>query len=230
MRRPYKKKVVKFQPPNQPDHKSQAVSSTHQVPPDNPIHDKVNQVIANRKCNQPIKRKAVPGVKYRPSVHPMVVSYLKRAGASDADVANELGISEAVVRRWVAVFPDFSNAMNTSRLEAIESVTKALLKAALGTTVTDRERVYEMRIHPVTRTPERHLVREKETRRSSLPNPIACFFYLQNRDSARWASQGQRGASQSPFTPEQIATLMRTGASAISDATIGVDFRESAIG
>ena len=160
----------------------------------------------------------------------MVVSYLKRAGASDEDVANELGVSLSVVRRWSTVYADFSIAMNTSRLQVMESVTKALLKAALGTTVTDLERVYEMRIHPVSRKPERHLVREKEMRRSSLPNPLACFFYLQNRDSSKWASQGQRGSSQSPFTPEQIATLMRTSSQAVSDATIGIDYRDSITG
>ncbi len=230
MRRPYKKKVVKFQSPNQPSPSSGHNQSTCQVPSDDPIKEKVNQTIANRQIQIKPKRKAVQGVKYRPSVHPMVVTYLKRDGASDEDVASVLGVSVGQVRRWATVHPSFSHALRTDHLACVESVTRALLKAALGTTVTDSEKVYEMRLNPVSRKPERHLVREKETRRSSLPNPIACFFYLQNRDSARWSPQGQRGASQSPFTPEQIASLMRTSATAISDATIGMDYRESEAG
>ena len=116
-----------------------------------------------------------------------------------------------------------ANAVRMSKLAICESVVRALFKSAIGQVLTDVEQVYEYRLNPVTRKREKVLSREKTTKKNILPNPLSCFFYLQNRDSARWSPQGQgaRGNGTN-YTPEQISTMMRTSANALSDATIGI--------
>ena len=160
-------------------------------------------------------------IAYRPSVHPLVASYLRRDGAEDSDIANAIGITVATLRSWARVHPAFNTELKNSATASLETVVRALLKSATGHEFTDTERVYEFRKNPVTREVERVLIRERENLRRALPNPIACFFYLQNRDSLRWQPAGAKSGGGSPFTPEQISTMMRSGGQAISDATLG---------
>jgi hypothetical protein len=159
-------------------------------------------------------------------VHPLVATYLRRDGATEAEIAEAIGVPTATIRRWRSVYPVFDEAVKVSPLATLELVVRALFKSAVGQEFVDVERMYEMRVHPVTRERERVLVREKEIRRRALPNPIACFFYLQNRDATRWQPAGARG-NASPFTPEQISVMMRAGSQAVSDLTLGQEWSKT---
>lgn len=209
-RRPYRSKPA-FSPPG---------PAQAQASPSSPEEQAVQAALAKRRAAKP-KPPRAGQIQYRPSVHPLAASYLKRAGATSQEVAEALGASQKTLARWASVHPAFGQAMKVSPLAACESVTRALLKAALGQEVVDVEELFEVRANPVTRERERVLVRERRTTRRSLPNPLACFFYLQNRDSARWNAQGRANAQGSPFRPEQVADMMRAAGQAVLSATLG---------
>jgi hypothetical protein len=185
------------------------------------IADRVREAIEKRP-GEPTRIPEKKTTRYNPAVHPLVVTYLKRDGADDEEICRVLGITRRTLGVWVDIHRDMADAVNTNALGVCESVTRALYASAVGREVTDVERVYEMRVNPVTRKKERVLAREKEIRKTILPNPLSCFFYLQNRDASRWQPAGGRTGQASPFTPEQVSAMLRTSASALSDATIGV--------
>lgn len=225
-RRPFKTKLQNPIPPEE-SIPNGPISTDDDIP--NSVMSVVEKKIQRRAEQQQKKRcrKPIPtGVEYRPEVHPLIVGYLRRDGASEAEIAEVIGIEVTEFRRWCRIHPDVSESYKVSRYAACERVVRALMHSAIGMSVTDVERMYEMRVNPVTRVPERVLVREKESVKRSLPNPLACFFYLQNRDSARWSSASSREKTSS-YTPEQVSMMMRTSASALADATLGVGLSEN---
>ena len=165
------------------------------------------------------QRKQDDQIQYKPHIFPLIASYLRRDGADNAEIAEVLGVPTQTITRWCNTYPAFNAAVKTHALVSCERVVRALVKSALGQEFIDIERHFEIRKNPVTGIEERVLLREKEMHKRSLPNPLACFFYLQNRDKSRWAPQGAKG-SGSDYTPEQVAVMMRAGGQAINDATV----------
>lgn len=92
-----------------------------------------------------------------------VAAMLARQGLTDAQIAEELGVSERTLDRWKQSHPELSVHLGEGKEPPDAAVEASLFKRALGFTYTegDRERV-------------------------ALPDVTACKFWLMNRRPDRW--------------------------------------------
>ena len=55
-----------------------------------------------------------------------------RAGLTELQIAGEIGVSEQTVNEWKKTYPEFSEALKSSRIDTRENIEKSLVRRALG--------------------------------------------------------------------------------------------------
>lgn len=100
---------------------------------------------------------------------------LCEGGATDVEVADELGISAATLYRWKARHPEFCEALKSGKAVADERVERSLYHKAVGYTF-DSEKVFQFQ-GQIVRAPVREYVP---------PDTTAAIFWLKNRRAEQW--------------------------------------------
>lgn len=129
--------------------------------------------------------------KFKPEMVERVVG-LAACGATDLDIAGELGVSRATLSTWKRDNPEFLDSLKAGKHLADSRVEKSLFNRAVG--FTDPTGLY----HP--------------------PHPVAAIFWLKNRKPQEWRDttrneitgpDGQPVALQGPPRPsaEEVATF-----------------------
>lgn len=94
-----------------------------------------------------------------------------RAGFTDLDVAELLGVTESTIYEWKEKHPEFSEALKTGKANKDDEVENSLLKRALGYT---RQIERPSKDGPVMCSEEMP------------PDVTACIFWLKNRRPKEW--------------------------------------------
>lgn len=103
-----------------------------------------------------------------------------RLGATDADLADILGVSVRTVRSWQVEKPDFAKALRLGKAVADGSVERSLYQRALGYEHDETDiRVVGTRL---VKTP---------MRKHYPPDTTAAIFWLKNRKPKEWRDKQQ---------------------------------------
>ena len=113
-----------------------------------------------------------------------------REGASDAELAEKLGVARRTLREWVRDHEQIGRALLRGRGgAATEQVENALYKKALGYNVTVK---VPMRVKKRVQDPEtgcweeREVIEMVEREKHVPPDMKAVQFWLTNREKLRW--------------------------------------------
>ena len=101
-------------------------------------------------------------------------------GATNETLADFFGVTRRTIQNWIAIHPDFADAVRKGRVAADAKVVRALFERATGFSgkVTRTTR-YRGEKHTITTTV------------SYPPNTQACVFWLRNRQSEYWQARAE---------------------------------------
>jgi len=105
-----------------------------------------------------------------------------RAGLTDDEIAEEIGISTRQLYRWYKDYPELCQSKSKGKMFADMKVENALYQRALGYDVDEAE---------VIATKDGRPVKVRKTKRHIAPNVTACIFWLKNRQGKRWRDNGE---------------------------------------
>lgn len=129
-----------------------------------------------------------------------------RDGLTDVQIAAKIGITERTLCEWKSRFASISSALKKGKEPVDIEVENALLKSALGYTVTVKEpvkiRVEKMKPGVGRVTEEKIEMVEREV--YIPPNVTAQFFWLKNRRPDKWRDK--------PLTVEDNTTMEKLDA------------------
>lgn len=103
------------------------------------------------------------------------------AGATDADLADEFGVTTQTIKNWRSKYPEFFSAIKLSKMAADNEIERSLYQRAHGYSV-DTVKVFCNKDGDVTRVP----VREHFP-----PDPTAMIFWLKNRKPKEWRDKSE---------------------------------------
>lgn len=106
-------------------------------------------------------------------------------GLIESQIAKNMGIAYASLRRWKEIFPEIGEALRKGKEVVDRQVENALLKRALGYTYEEVE-ITDSAKHGHT---------EKRTTKTVLPDVTAQIFWLKNRKPAEWRDKVDMAAT-----------------------------------
>lgn len=107
----------------------------------------------------------------------VVLQGMARDGAVNEDFAKRIGIGVSTWCEWKARYPELREAIKESSEDVDRSVENALLKRARG---------YEYTETKVTATKDGKVLKVEKVTKHSQPSDVAAFFWLKNRNPARY--------------------------------------------
>lgn len=103
-------------------------------------------------------------------------------GLTDAQIAENIGISTVTIWDWKSKYPNFANALKKGKDVADREVENALYKSAMGYDVI--EEIQELRLNKETSKYEMVVVRK--VKKHIPPSNTAQIFWLKNRKPHEW--------------------------------------------
>lgn len=113
--------------------------------------------------------------KYRKEYAEQARKLCAQLGATEADIAQFLGVATRTVERWKIEHKDFCRALKLGKKVADERVEQSLYRRATGY-MHESEKIFQY---------EGKVVRAKTVEQYP-PDTTACIFWLKNRDKANW--------------------------------------------
>lgn len=148
------------------------------------------------------KPKKHPGgrpLTFNPRVVYPVTSAMLRAGSTVVEVAAQLGVNLSTIYDWRAKYPEFSEILQNSRLEADSAVREAMWKRATGYDVTLTEVTQDATGKRSTKLIKKHIPGDS----------TAQIFWLKNRCPREFRDRHEvTGADGGPIQVETIVTNM----------------------
>lgn len=118
---------------------------------------------------------------------------LARAGARDKEIAKKIGISVSTLTNYKKKYPELLASLKAEKDEVDKEVACALLRNALGYTITETKRffrpLFKSNGEPVldrAGNQIKALLREEVTEKEVQPNTTAQIFWLKNRQPQEW--------------------------------------------
>jgi DNA-binding XRE family transcriptional regulator len=120
-----------------------------------------------------------------------------RKGLTNDQIAENIGINRDTLYDWQKKYPDFSDALKSTKEITVYEVEDALYKAAMGYFV-------EETITTVTSTGKSHT----EIRKKWIaPNTTAQIFFLKNKDPENWRERNDITLSETNGVLESLMAL-----------------------
>lgn len=154
--------------------------------------------------------------RYNKKFHPKLAEYISRAGLTDKQIAEELGICERTLNNWKKDHKEFLQSIKKGKSNPDDKVESALYKRALGYDYeercleSDEIKVKHIKEGETTFKPTKVRVYKKHIP----PDTAACFIWLKNRRSEKWRNDKYIKIEEvnkqplniliTPFTKEQI--------------------------
>lgn len=132
------------------------------------------------------------GMKYDPDVHPVTIRYMARAGLTNQQMAEELGISKKCLQLWKNNYKAVERALTEGKSHVDNLVEESLLARALG---MEYQEVITKQVFPDPNAEEpvdgpvaaEPPVIERTIKKKKLaPDVTACIFWLKNRRPEAW--------------------------------------------
>lgn len=124
--------------------------------------------------------------KYNPEVHPAWAASLASMGATNAGIAEGMGIACCTLYKWQSGHPEFAESLKAGKEAADARVEGSLYARAMGCEVAE-VRVTENRDGTKTTV---------TTTRQLPPDVTACIFWLKNRQPALWRDRPDGGGQE----------------------------------
>ena len=117
--------------------------------------------------------------KGRPSLfsetHQKIAFAMAKLGATDKQIAVELGITEQTFNNWKKDYPDFFESLKTAKQEPDEKVERSLFERATGYSCPE-DKIFNDNGNAMI----------VPTIKYYPPDVTACIFWLKNRKPAEW--------------------------------------------
>ena len=126
------------------------------------------------------KRKQGRPSKYSAALD-LTVEYMARAGLTDKQISEKLGITEATLNNWKKAHPSFFESLKRGKEDPDDMVEKSLFKMATGYSYKAQK--------PVSVSMGQGMGSEVQTveyKEHVPPNPTSIIFWLKNRRPDRW--------------------------------------------
>lgn len=127
---------------------------------------------------------------------------LYRYGATDAEVAQLLGVSRRQLYKWREEFPEFNAATELGKDEADNRVRRALYERAVGYSRRKTKVLFNARTNQIFHTVYEEFIE---------PDVNAAIFWLRNRDPENWRSD--------PKADDAMDALVEAVAVKVQDAS-----------
>lgn len=125
---------------------------------------------------------------------------LCRLGATDRDIADFFGISEATLNNWKLKHPAFLESLKRSKDEADSLVEQSLFRRATGYS------------HPATKFFQAggEIIRQDYVEHYP-PDATSMIFWLKNRQSGKWRDKPDGDEGDDAPAPVKIEVMVRDG-------------------
>lgn len=122
-----------------------------------------------------------------------------RDGLTDAQIAKNIGINVATLYKWQNQHSEISNALKKGKAPVDLEVENALLKSALGYTVTVKKpvKVKVEKMKPGVGRVMEEVIQMTEEEVHIPPNTTAQIYWLNNRRPDRWRAKPENKISES---------------------------------
>ena len=117
---------------------------------------------------------------YNPELHPKLIQWLCRAGMTDEEIAQEIGISTRQLYRWYRDYAELCQSKKEAKSIADFEVEDSLYKRALG---------YEVEEAEVIASKDGKPTKVKRVKKHIPGDVTACIFWLKNRQPDKWRRQ-----------------------------------------
>ena len=122
-----------------------------------------------------------PPIKYNPKTFPKTAKFLAQRGATQAEIADCLGVSIRALKYWITQYLELQEAIEAGNEVFNPRIERALAERALGYSV-DVEETFVIDKKLVTKTVRKHYS----------PDVTACIFWLKNRRPEKWRDVHRR--------------------------------------
>lgn len=142
---------------------------------------------------------------YDPRIHPQLAKWIARGGATDKEMAKEMGIAKSTLNRWKKEHPEFAEALRENKSFVDSLVEDSLLKRAVG---------FEYEETEITATPQgsgkdkdkQSKGRVKRVKRLVIPDVTAQIYWLNNRQPGRWRNRRMQDYDPLPTNLAEATT------------------------
>lgn len=132
-----------------------------------------------------------------------------REGLTDQQIANNMGVGYSTLKDWLTKFPAIVDALKRGKAPVDLEVENALLKSALGYTVTLKKpiKVRTKRQLKDKGTIEEEHIEYVEEQMHIPANTTAQIFWLKNRKPVQWRDKREVTADVSSNTIKNMQTI-----------------------
>ena len=159
--------------------------------------------------------------KYDAAITPTLCGHLAARGLTEDEISALIGVSRRTLVTWKDRYPEFRQALQSSKDFVDALVEGSLLKCALGYDVEEltRERIASGKTR-ADGTPRMRFAVTKRVRKTIGPDKIACIHWLNNRKPKQWRSRNHVVfEDERPFESMSDEELRQIVAGSISDAS-----------
>lgn len=130
-----------------------------------------------------------------------LVSYMYRKGATDQEVADELGVCRRTIDNWKSKHPEFLENLRSWKSEADEKVERSLFERATGYAHKETK----LFCH------EGMIVAEDIVKHYP-PDPVSCIFWLKNRKPKDWRDKQEHSFESADDSEllKEVSELIKT--------------------
>jgi DNA-binding XRE family transcriptional regulator len=109
-----------------------------------------------------------------------LIRYMYKKGATDQEVADELGVCRKTIHNWQVANPDFKESMKDWKSEADEEVERSLFERAKGYKCKETK----LFCHE-------GMVIAEDVIKHYPPDATSCIFWLKNRKPDQWREKSE---------------------------------------
>ncbi len=113
--------------------------------------------------------------KYNKNYHPLLAEYMARAGMTDVQIADKLGITKKTFYNWRTRHKEFLHSLKAGKNTPDDQVESALLKRALGYS-HEEDKIFNANGKALVVPTIKHYP----------PDPTSMIFWLKNRRPETW--------------------------------------------
>lgn len=140
--------------------------------------------------------------KYNALLHPLLAEAWASAGKTEAEIAEKFGVALSTLSLWKTRHPEFSDALNSGKIEPDDKVERSLFKRATGYNNPNAVKIFmpQGATAPVYAPYTEH----------HAPDVTACIFWLKNRRPEKWRDAQQREHTFADMSDAELAAKARS--------------------
>ena len=137
---------------------------------------------------------------YKPEYAEQAYKLTAYHDATNEDLAAWFDKTTSTIDNWKNAHPEFMDALKKGKLDSDLDVVKSLHSRAVGYTCKE-QKVFLYRGQPVVATIDKHYP----------PDPVACIFWLRNRQPDKWSKRANDAALPTDMTADDVKILSPDG-------------------